>query len=106
MKIYDVTSDTFQKEVKEYDGTVLLDFFSEGCSPCKKLSPIIEEVADEAKPETKICKINVDNEKILTEKFGIMSIPTLIVMKNGEIINRSIGITKKSAIIDMLEESN
>ncbi len=105
MKIYDVTSETFQKEVKDFRGTVLLDFFSEECSPCRKLSPVIEEIADEAQPETKICKINVDNEKSLTEKFGIMSIPTLIVMKNGEIINRSIGLTKKSAIIDMLEEN-
>lgn len=105
MKIYDVTSETFQREVKEYNGTVLLDFFSDECNPCKKISSIIEEVADEADSETKICKINVDSEKALTEKFGIMSIPTLIVMKNGEIINRSIGITKKSAIIDMLEEN-
>lgn len=105
MEIYDVTADSFQKEVREYKGTVLLDFFSEECNPCKTLSPIIEDVAEESLPETKICKINVDNEKFLTEKFGIMSIPTLIVMKNGEIINRSIGITKKSAIIDMLENN-
>lgn len=102
MEIYDVTSDSFQKEVNDYNGTVLLDFFSDDCNPCKTLSPIINEVAEELLPETKICKINVDKEKNLTEKFGIMSIPTLIVIKNGEIKNRSIGIRKKSAIIDML----
>lgn len=103
MKIFDVTGDSFSSEVENYNGTVLLDFFADWCTPCKMLSPVIEDVAAGAPPEVKICKINVDSEKELVERFGIMSIPTLVVMKNGAVKNRSIGVTGKQAIMDMLE---
>ncbi len=103
MDIHDITSASYKNEVEEYDGTVLLDFFSERCVPCKKLSPVIEEVAKLSPPEIKICKVDVDREAKLTEKFGIMSIPTLVVMKNGKVKNRSIGVTGKKAILDMLD---
>lgn len=103
MKIFDITGDSYTREVEEYNGTVLLDFFADWCTPCKSLAPIIEDVANGAGDRVKVCKINVESEKELAEKFGIRSIPTLVVMKNGSVMNRSIGVTGKKAIMDMLE---
>ncbi len=103
MKIYDVTADSFGREVENYNGTVLLDFFAEWCTPCKMLSPLIEDIAKKTESTVKVCKINVESEKELAQRFGIMSIPTLVVMKNGTVKNRSIGITGKKAIMDMLD---
>ncbi len=103
MKIFDVTGDSFTNEVENYNGTVLIDFFADWCMPCKMLSPVIEDIAENAENGVKICKVNVEYEKELAEKFGVMSIPTLIVMKNGTIKNRSVGVTGKKAIMDMLE---
>lgn len=101
MKVFDITGDSYTEEIENYSGTVLIDFFADWCTPCKMITPVIEEVAE--KTDVKICKINVDSEKELAKKFGIMSIPTLVVMKNGTIINRSIGITGKKAIMDMIK---
>lgn len=101
LKIFDVTGDSYTNEIENYDGTVLIDFFADWCTPCKMLSPMIEDIADET--DVKICKINVENEKDLAQKFGIMSIPTLVVIKNGTVINRSVGVTGKKAILDMIK---
>ncbi len=103
MKIFDVTGDSYTREVEEFDGTVLIDFFADWCTPCKMLSPVIEDVAMSASDNVKICKVNVESEKELAQKFGIMSVPTLVVLKNGAVRNRSIGVTGKRAIMDMLE---
>lgn len=103
LKIFDITGDSYTKEVENYDGTVLIDFFADWCAPCKRVSPIIEKIAEKTGDDVKICKINVETEKELADKFGIMSIPTIVVMKNGEIKNRSIGVTGQKAILDMLE---
>lgn len=101
MKIFDITGDSYTSEIENYNGTVLIDFFADWCTPCKMLSPVIEDIARGA--DVKVCKVNVDSEKELAEKFGIMSIPTLVVIKNGTVRNRSIGVTGKQAIMDMLE---
>ena len=101
MKVFDITGDSYTQEIENYSGTVLIDFFADWCTPCKMITPVIEEVAE--KTDVKICKINVDSEKELAKKFGIMSVPTLVVIKNGTIINRSIGITGKKAIMDMIK---
>lgn len=103
MKIFDVTDDSFTSEVEEYNGTVLVDFFADWCTPCKMLSRVIDDVAENAGEDIKICKVNVESEKELVKKFGIMTVPTLIVMKDGSVKNRSIGVTGKKAIMDMLE---
>ncbi len=102
MKVFDITGDSFTSEVENYNGTVLIDFFADWCTPCKMLSPVIEDVARTAS-SIKICKVNIESETELAEKFGIMSVPTLIVMKDGVVKNRSIGVTGKKAILDMLE---
>ena len=101
MKIFDVTGDSYSKEIENYDGTILIDFFADWCTPCKMISPMIEDIAQNT--DVKICKINVESEKELAKKIGIMSIPTLVVMKNGTVLNRSIGVTGKKAIMDMLD---
>lgn len=101
MNILNVTDESYTNEVENYNGTVLIDFFADWCTPCKMLSKMIDDIADET--DVKICKINIDSEKDLVKRFGIMSIPTLIVMKNGTVVNRSIGVTGKKAIYDMIK---
>ena len=77
MKIFDVTGDSFTREIENYNGTVLIDFFADWCTPCKMLSPVIEEIAQKNENRVKVCKVNIESEKELAERFGIMSIPTL-----------------------------
>lgn len=106
MKIFYVTDDSYSKEIEEYDGTVLIDFFADWCAPCKMLSPIIDDVAENVSDRVKVCKVNVESETELAKKFGIMTIPTLVVMENGCVKNRSVGVTGKRAIMDMLEQKH
>ena len=82
---------------------VLIDFYAQWCGPCKMVSPIVDEIADE-NPQYLVCKVDVDEEQELAEQFGVYSIPTLVVMKNGEVVNRSAGAKPKAQIIAMLEE--
>ena len=100
--VYDINAESYKKEIENFNGTVLIDFFAPWCAPCKSMEPVIKSVAQNAGDNIKICKVNIDSEKALASKFGIMSVPTLIVMRNGEIKNRSIGVTGKKAILDML----
>ncbi len=102
MKVMDIGRDSFKDEVEEFKGTVLIDFFAPWCSPCKTMARVIESVAEVADENVKVCKVNVDKESELANRFGIMTIPTLVVMKNGEIVNRSIGVTGKRTVFDML----
>lgn len=102
MEILNVNNAGYKNEIENYGGTVLIDFFAPGCAPCKTMEPVIESVAEKADNNVKICRVNVETEKELVQRFGIMSIPTLVVIKNGEIKNRSIGVTGKKAVMDML----
>lgn len=92
----------FEKEVVNFNGTVLLDFYADWCGPCKMLSPIIEEVSDEH-PDVKFFKVNVDENPDLAVKFGIVSIPTLIVFKNGKPVSQKVGYCTKDAIVGIIE---
>ena len=91
----------FQSEVMNSDKPVLLDFWAPWCAPCRMVVPIIEEIAGE-RPDIRVGKINVDEQPELASEFSIMSIPTLVVMKNGKIVQQVSGVRPKNAILEML----
>ena len=97
MAVISVTADNFEQEVLQTEGIVMVDFWAAWCGPCKMLSPIVDQIAEEH-PEIKVCKVNIDEEPSLAIDYKVMSIPTLLVFKNGEKINMSIGVQSKSDI--------
>lgn len=101
MSVLKVTMDNFN-EVKNSDKTVLLDFYADWCGPCRMVSPIIDEIADE-NPDILVGKINVDEQQELASAFSVMSIPTLVVMRNGEVVTKSMGAKPKAQILAMLD---
>ncbi len=103
MPTLEINKNNFQKEVLESDRVVLLDFFASWCGPCKSISPIIDEISNEYS-QFKVCKANIDEEPELASKYNIMSVPTLLVIKDGKVVNQSIGLRSKNEIISMLKE--
>ena len=98
-----LNSSNFEEEINEKEKTVLVDFWAEWCGPCRMLAPVIEEIAEECGDICKVCKVNVDEAPELAGKFRIVSIPTLIVFKNGEVISESVGVQPKEKIIEMIK---
>ena len=101
MSAININKNNFQNEVMNSDKPVLLDFWAPWCGPCRMVVPIVEEIAAE-RSDIKVGKINVDEQPELASQFGVMSIPTLIVMKNGKIVNQAMGARPKNAILGML----
>ena len=101
MSVININKNNFQNEVLNSDKKVLLDFWAPWCGPCRMVVPIVEEITDE-RPDIKVGKINVDEEVELASQFGIMSIPTLVVIENGKIVNQAMGARPKEAILGML----
>lgn len=101
MSTIKITRDNFEQEVLKSDKPVLLDFWATWCTPCKMVSPVIEEIAREV-TDAKVGKINIDEQPELASAFGIMSIPTLAVMKNGKVVSSIVGVRPKSSILKML----
>ena len=101
MSAININKNNLENEVLNSDKTVLLDFWASWCAPCRRVVPIVEEIADERR-DIKVGKINVDEEPELANKFSIMSIPTLVVMKNGKIVQQVSGARPKNAILEML----
>ena len=100
--VTEITQANFEAEVLNSDKPVLVDFWASWCGPCKMLSPVVDEIAAE-NTDVKVCKINVDDEPGLAGQFGIMSIPTLLVFKDGKVANSSVGVRPKAAIEAMLK---
>jgi thioredoxin 1 len=102
MAVLKITKDNFEKEVLQSDKPVLIDFWASWCGPCRMVAPTIEAIAAEVKDKV-VGKINVDEEPELAQRYGIMSIPTLVVVKNGNVVKRTVGVQPKQALLDLLE---
>ena len=102
MGVTSLTSTNFSKEVLENDGKVLVDFYADWCGPCKMMSPVIDEIADEEQ-SVKVCKLNVDNAQDIASEYDVMSIPTIMIFENGEVKQKFIGVTSKDEIINALK---
>ena len=99
-----VNDDNFQKEVLESEGLVLVDFWAPWCMPCRMLAPTIEEIAEEMDGKVKVCKMNVDESVQYPQQYGIMSIPTVLLFKNGEIVESMIGLQPKEEILKTIQK--
>jgi len=96
-----ITKDNFNSEVKNSDKPVLLDFWAEWCPPCKMIAPTIDELAGEL-DDVKVGKVNIDEQPEIASAFGVMSIPTLIVVSGGKVVNQAVGVKPKAAILQLL----
>ena len=97
-----ITSENFEREVLQSDKPVLIDFWASWCGPCRMLSPTISEIAEEYKDKVKVGKVNVDEEGELAAMFRVSSIPLLVVMKDGKVVNSAVGVRPKEQIVGML----
>ena len=101
MEVLHITKDTFEQEVLKSDKPVLLDFWAPWCGPCRMIGPVLDEIAAE-REDIKVCKVNVDEEPELANQYQVVSIPTVYVIKDGQIVNQSLGAKPKAQILAML----
>ncbi len=102
MAVVVLTQENFDNEVLASTKPVLIDFWASWCGPCRMLSPVVDEIAEETQ-EFKVCKVNVDDQMALAERYNIMSIPTLLVVKGGQEVNRSLGVISKEEIYQLMK---
>lgn len=101
MAAINITKDNFEREVLNSTKPVLVDFWAPWCGPCRMVSPVVDEIAEE-RNDIKVCKVNVDDESSLASEYGVMSIPTLVVFKEGKVVKQSIGAKPKNQILAMI----
>ena len=103
MSVLKLTSENFVSEVKNSDRTVVVDFYADWCGPCKMMSPVIDSIAEELGDKIKVGKVNTDENIDLAEEFGIMSIPTIIIFKKGQVVKQFVGVTAKSELMEAIK---
>ncbi|MCB6308186.1 thioredoxin [Mediterraneibacter glycyrrhizinilyticus] len=101
MAVVKLTAENFEKEVLQSEKLVLVDFYADWCGPCQMMGPVVEEISNEVN-DAKVCKINIDEQMSIAQKYGVMSIPTFIVFKNGDVADKKMGAMPKSAVLSML----
>ncbi|WP_099205543.1 thioredoxin [Scatolibacter rhodanostii] len=106
MDLITLTKDNFNNQLQEEDKPLLVDFWASWCGPCRMLSPIVDELAAEMSDSVRVGKVNIDENPELAEQFGVMSIPTLILFKDGEVVAQSVGVQPKADLITMIEENS
>ena len=97
------TDSTFYQDISSSDLIILVDFWAEWCGPCKQIGPILEEISDEKHDKVKILKMNIDENQLTPQKFGVRGIPTLLIFRNGNLIDTKVGSLPKSALIEWIE---
>ena len=102
MAVVNITNANFKEEVLDSDKKVLVDFWAPWCGPCRMVSPIVDEIAEE-NSTVKVAKVNIDEQPQLASQYGVMSIPTLMVFENGDVVDKAVGARNKSFILQMLE---
>lgn len=103
MNVLKITNENYEKEVLKSDKPVLIDFYADWCGPCRMMSQIIDEIAEEMSGEIKVGKVNVDDNQELAMEYGVMSIPTIVIMENGKVKNNLVGVRDKNEIKEMLK---
>ena len=103
MAVINLNEKNFEEEVVKSDKVVLIDFWASWCGPCRMMSPVIDQIAEEMGDSAKVCKINIDEQQNLAVKYNVMSIPTFVVLKNGKEVGRTVGVQEKQEIIKMLK---
>ena len=101
MAVVKLTTETFDQEVLQAGQTVLVDFYADWCGPCKMMAPVVEELAGE-ETDVKVCKINIDDEMAIAQRYGVMSIPTFIAFRNGEVAGKQVGAMPKSKLQELV----
>ncbi|OWZ84537.1 thioredoxin [Natranaerobius trueperi] len=104
-KVLELTDDNFKKEVIQSGGPVLVDFWAPWCGPCKMVAPVIEDVAEEMDGKVKVCKVNVDENTDTAGEYSVMSIPTILLIKDGEVQDQVVGYLPKEDLIKKIEEN-
>lgn len=103
MSLLHFTDDSFENEVLKYEGVALVDFWAPWCGPCQALGPVIEEISNEYEGKAKVGKVNVDEEREVAEKYMVMSIPSIMIFKNGELVDTLVGLRPKEDYLDALD---
>ena len=105
MEVIKLNNENFNSEVKESNKVVLVDFYADWCGPCKMMSPIIDAIAKEVDDNFKICKLNVDEAQDIAYEYNVMSIPTLIIFKDGSVVNKLVGLQDKTEVLNNLKNA-
>lgn len=103
MSVINLSEENFEKEALNSEKIVLIDFWASWCGPCRMMSPVVDEIAEEMQEKVKVCKVNIDEQNKLAVKYNVMSIPTFVVLKNGNEVGRSIGVQDKEELKNMLK---